>query len=98
MTDLPIACTLTPAQYQDRTADLSALASRALRSRERTAEGERLTFAHSAEVERELGAAVAAEASCCAFLRMDLRRHDDRLILEIAGPREARPVIAELFA
>ena len=55
-------------------------------------------FADSAETERELRAAIAAEASCCAFLRMDLARTDDGLVLDIAGPQDARPIIAELFA
>jgi hypothetical protein len=32
---------------------------------------------------------VAAEASCCPFLTLELR---------ITGPDEARPIIAELFA
>jgi hypothetical protein len=94
----PIACTLSPGQYKDRTSDLAALAARALRSREPTPDGERLTFEDSAETERELRAAIAAEAGCCAFLRMDLQRADDRLVLDIAGPRDARPIIAELFA
>ena len=94
----PIACTLTPGQYQDRTGELTALAGRALRSREQTADGERLTFADSEDTERELRAAIAAEASCCAFLRMDLQRRPEGLVLDIAAPREARPIIAELFA
>jgi len=96
--DAPIACTLTPAQYQSRAADLSSLGERALRSREPTDRGERLTFEAGDEIERELRAAVAAEASCCSFLTMDLERHDDGLVLDISGPPEARPIIAELFA
>ena len=94
----PIACTLSPGRVPDRTGELAALAARALRSREQTADGERLVFTDSAESERELRAVIAAEASCCAFLRMDLTRTDDGLVLDIAGPQDARPIIAELFA
>jgi hypothetical protein len=94
----PIACTLSPDQYKDRTNELAGLTARALRSREPTADGERLTFTDSADTERELRAIIAAEASCCAFLRMDLQRVDDGLVLDIAGPQDARPIIAELFA
>jgi len=94
----PIACTLTPDRYKERTDALAALAARALRSREQTADGARLTFADGEDVERELRDVIAAEASCCAFLRMDLRRRDGALVLDIAGPEDARPVIAELFA
>jgi hypothetical protein len=94
----PIACTLSPGRYKSRTNDLAAIGARALRSREQTADGERLTFEDSAETERELRAAIAAESRCCAFLRMDLQRADDALVLDIAGPQDARPIIAELFA
>ena len=96
--DQPIACTLGATQYEDRTRELTALAERALRSRRRTADGERLVFADSAEIERELRSVIAAESSCCAFLRMDLARRDEGLVLDIAGPQDARPIIAELFA
>jgi hypothetical protein len=96
--ETPVACTLTPAQYRIRTADLAALAQRALRSREQTQRGERLTFDAGDDVRRDLETAVAAEASCCSFLSMDLREDGDRLVLDISGPQDARPIIAELFA
>ena len=96
--DAPIACTLTPGQYRTRCSDLADLGERALRSREPTDTGERLTFERTDEIERELHDAVAAEAECCSFLRMDLHRHADRLVLDIAGPEDARSLIAELFA
>jgi hypothetical protein len=96
--DAPIACTLTPGEYLSRTRDLSGLAKRALLRREPIDGGERLTFADSPAVERELSAAVAAEASCCAFLTMRLDRRDAGLVLDVTGPADARPIIAELFA
>jgi hypothetical protein len=96
--DQAIACTLTAAQYRQRTRDLADLAARTLRSREPTAEGERFVFDGGEDNERTLRAAVAAEARCCAFLRMDLRRSGDALVLDVAGPDAAKPVIAELFA
>jgi hypothetical protein len=74
------------------------VAARALRSREQTAGGERLVFTDSPETERALRAVIAAESSCCAFLRMELERADGGLVLDIAGPQDARPIIAELFA
>jgi hypothetical protein len=94
----PIACTLGPDQYRDRTGELAALAARALRSRERTPDGERLIFTDSEDTEHRLRAVIAAESSCCAFLRMDLARGDEGLVLDIAGPQDARPIITELFA
>ena len=93
----PIACTLTPDGYATRSAELSALAARALLSREPIDGGERLTFADGPRVEHELRAAIAAEASCCAFLTMTVRRTGARLVLDVTGPAGAEPIIAELF-
>jgi hypothetical protein len=94
----PIACTLGPTGLADRTAQLRELADGALRSREPLNDGERLTFAPGPETERRLRAAVAAEASCCSFLRMVLRAEADALVLDITGPAGAQPIIAGLFA
>ena len=96
--DQPIACTLTAERYRGRTQDVNALACRALRSREPLAGGVRLEFDAGAETERELRALVAAEAERCAFLRMEIRDGNDALILEVTGPADAQPIIAELFA
>jgi len=93
--DIPIACTLDIRDYAARVDALSALAAEALRSREPTPRGERLVFAPDAE--RRLRDVIAAEAACCPFLRLDLRRERDALVLEISGPEYARPVIAALF-
>ncbi len=96
--DAPIACTLGPEDLRARTRDLAGLARRALRSRAPIDGGVRLTFARGAEVERELRAAVSAEASCCSFLTMTLRRADGALVLDVPGPQAEGPVIAQLFA
>jgi hypothetical protein len=95
--DTPIACSLTAAQYRDRTADLAQLAERHLLAREPIAGGARLTLARSEAVEREIEAANAAEAACCPFLGFALQRHDERLVLDVTGPADAQPIIAELF-
>jgi hypothetical protein len=93
----PIACSLSRDQYGDRIGELSGLAGRALRRREPTTHGERLTFGAAEQIDRELRAAIAAEASCCPFLHMELARKGDELVLDIEGPPEAAPIIAELF-
>ena len=95
--DTPIACILTPGQYRDRTADFAALARDGLVTREPTDGGQRLTFARSDEMERRLEAAIVAEAACCPFLTFDLERRPEHLVLDIRGPEDAKPVIAELF-
>lgn len=96
--DQPIACTLQPDQLADRKDQLSELARRALRSRAPIADGERLVFAPGAETEERLREAIAAEAACCSFLRMELHAAADALVLDVTGPPEAEPLIAALFA
>lgn len=93
----PIACSLPPGQYRARTAELAALAARALRSRAPIDGGERLVFGGDDGVERELRAAIAAEARCCSFLTMRLERSGGQLTVDVTGPAEAQPVIAKLF-
>ena len=96
--DAPIACSLTPGEHANRTRALSTLAARALTSRLPIDGGQRLTFTDVPAVERELRAAVAAEAACCSFLTMTLQRVDGAVVLEITGASEAQPIIAALFA
>jgi hypothetical protein len=95
--DAPVACSLAPGEYRSRTAGLSSLAARARTARASIDGGERLTFIDVPTIERELRAAVAAEASCCSFLTMSLQRADGTLVLDITGPAQARPIIAALF-
>jgi hypothetical protein len=92
----PIACTLTAAQYRERTDDIARLACAALRDRRRIDGGVRLTF--DAAARERLEAFVAAERECCPFLTMDLRTAGDELVLEVTGPEAAAPIIAELLA
>ena len=96
--DAPVACTLTPADYRRRAAELSSLAARSVAERASIDGGQRLSFIDIPALERELLATIAAEAQCCAFLRMTLSRAADRLVLDITGPAEAQPIIDELFA
>lgn len=93
----PIACSLTPTQAEERVEQTAALARHALRRREPIADGQRLHFEDNREIEAELRHVIAAEAECCLFLELRLRRVDEGLELDITGPAEARPVIEGLF-
>jgi hypothetical protein len=94
----PIACTLSAADYAARAQDTGELAARALRSRQPIADGTRLIFDADPQTERDLRELIAAEAQCCAFLRMELTAEADALVLDVTGPADAQPIIAELFA
>jgi hypothetical protein len=93
----PIACSLTADQYAHRTAEASDLARRALRERRPLPGGARLIFDADTDTARELRALVTAEAQCCPFLRMDLDETEGGLQLDVTGPEDAQPIIAEIF-
>ena len=94
----PIACTLSADDYATRRDDIARIVRDALRSRETLAGGARLTFAASDDTERDLRAVIAAEGKCCSFLRLELGREAEVLRLDVTGPDDAQPIIAELFA
>jgi hypothetical protein len=98
MTDLPIACTLTPDAMTDRLAFIDALTTHALLARERTESGLRVRLRDTAQIEQRVRELIAAESACCAFLAFQLERKGGELLLEITGPAEARPVIELFFA
>ena len=98
MSDLPIACTLTADAMTDRLAFIDTLSNDALIARETTESGLRVRLRDGEDVERRVRELIAAESSCCAFLRFDLERTDGELVLAIDGSDDARPVIDLFFA
>src|SRR3712207_5907742 len=62
MTDLPIACTLTPGAMTDRLAFIDKLRSDALVSREATPSGLRVRLRGGDDVERRVRELIAAES------------------------------------
>ena len=50
------------------------------------------------DIEQRTRELVAAESKCCAFLDFELGRENGYLVLDIAGPEDARPVIDMFFA
>jgi hypothetical protein len=97
MRELPIACSLDASGLEARARELAELGSSSLIGHQRDGGAHLLRFRFSPEVERRLGAAVAAEAECCPFLMLTVGRDGDRLDLRIEGPGDAQPV-ADLLA
>ena len=95
---LPIACTLTPGGMTARLALIDALAADGLIARTPTESGLRVRLRDTPEIERRTRELVEAESQCCAFLEFTLGRDDGDLVLDIAGPQDARPVIELFFA
>jgi hypothetical protein len=98
MPDLPVACTLSPDGMSARLALIDALASDGLLDRTATAAGVRVRLRDTPDVERRTRELIAAESACCEFLDFALARDGGDLVLDITGPRDARPVIDMFFA
>jgi hypothetical protein len=98
MTDLPIACTLSPDGLTARLALIDALAGDGLLQRTPTDAGVRVRLRDTPDIEQRVRELVAAESACCAFLDFHLGREDGVLVLDISGPDDARPVVEMLFA
>jgi hypothetical protein len=98
MPDPPIACTLSPDGMTARLALIDALAADGLLDRTPTASGLRVRLRDTPDIERRTHELVAAESACCAFLDFALSRDGGDLVLDISGPRDARPVIEMFFA
>jgi hypothetical protein len=98
MPDPPIACTLTLDGMTARLALIDALAADGLLDRTPTDSGLRVRLRDSPEIVDRTRELIAAESRCCAFLDFTLGRDGGDLVLDIAGPQDARPVIEMFFA
>jgi hypothetical protein len=98
MPDLPIACTLSPDGMTARLALIDVLAADGLLDRTPTESGIRVRLRDTPDIERRTRELVAAESACCAFLDFELDRENGDLVLDISGPKAARPVIDMFFA
>ena len=99
MTELPVACTLTPEALRARRAGLLSDLLRRAEGREDLPEGLRLRFAPTAEILATIARAVEAERHCCRFLRFAITVEPDGgpVVLELTGPPGTAEFLAGLF-
>lgn len=93
---LPIACSLDAAELSARLDAMAELGDDALLDSRVAGRRAELRFAARAGVRDRLDAIVAAEARCCAFLAMRVAEERDTVVLTIAAPEGAEPVLEEL--
>lgn len=96
MTELPVACTLDAEEYPQRLARMASLGERALLAADDGGRVATLRFRPDSETHAELRAIVAAEAQCCAFLKMDISLAGEELVLAIEAPEGAEGVLAAI--
>jgi hypothetical protein len=101
MNEIPIACTLDPAQMRRRGEDIRAIGRRALAAVERGERQVTLRFRPAHETRERVEALVAAEAECCAFLDFTVAEEQGAILVTIVSPPAGEPVmheLADLFA
>jgi hypothetical protein len=98
MIDRPIACTLRPAEFENRAEAWRALIEGWLIERQRIAGGLRLVFERSPGVAEAAGELLSLEAECCPWLHSQLIDDDQRLLMDLrADQPEAAGAIVALF-
>ena len=99
MTELPIACTLTPEALRTRREGLLMDLVRRAERREDLSDGLRLRFAPSSETITLIARAIEAERHCCRFLRFGVTVEPDGgpVFLELTGPAGTREFVSALI-
>ncbi len=95
-TELPLACSLSPIDLPARLAQIAELGRDALVDAELGATRATLRFAAGTGVRDRVASIVAAEAACCAFLTMRVSDEPGAVVLDIAAPADAEPVLHDL--
>jgi hypothetical protein len=95
--DIPIACALDKAQFEERKALVDRLAQRAT-DRKVIPSGFALRFGRESGLLSQLASFIEVERACCPFLtfRIDVRPGDS-VWLELTGPAAAQEIIRELI-
>jgi hypothetical protein len=91
-----LACTLDPAQMQQRGDDLRALGRAGLAAVERGERRVTLRFRPDPAIRERVERIVAAESRCCAFLDFTLADEEDATVVTIAAPDGGEPLMHEL--
>lgn len=97
--ELPIACSLTDPEFQQRRADLLKTFQEALLETKELDDGYAYRFPSSANWIAELAQLITFERECCPFLRFNLRLEpaNGPLWLELTGPEGTKVFLQSLF-
>jgi hypothetical protein len=99
MTQIPIACTLSPDALQARRDELLADLLHRAEHHELTEDGLRVRYTAGTDTVAALARVVDAERHCCRFLRFVITVEPDEgpVLLELSGPAGTRDFLAGLL-
>src|SRR5688572_21069122 len=95
--DLPIVCTLSEAELQERRRTILAEVRDAVLKTTSIHEGYVYEFARTPEILERLARLVALESQCCRFLSFKIlvAAGGENAQLEVTGPGQAKAMIAD---
>jgi hypothetical protein len=99
VSDLPIACTLSPAALKARREGQLSKLWQAARSHEELPDGLRLQFTATDNLLATIAETIDAERQCCRFLRFGITVEPDGgpITLELTGPSGTREFLSALL-
>ena len=99
MTDLPVACSLMPAELQERRRTLLLKIRSVVSEVTELENGFRYQFPIDGDVLSELTKLIQLEHQCCPFrtFRLTIEAGTDLVSLEMAGPRGTKDFLTEVF-
>ena len=99
MADLPIMCTLPPAELAAHAMALLPGVVKRARARSEIEHGYRLEFAASSETLHAIVEMIDAERQCCRFLRfrLDVEAGERSITLDVTGPAGTPEFLTDLF-
>ena len=96
--ELPIACSLSAAEFPARMAQMAELGRDALVDARVDGAHAQLRFVAGEAVRERVERFVEAESRCCAFLTFALADTPGEMVVSIDAPMDAEGVLAELVA
>ena len=99
VTELPVACSLMPAELQERRRGLLAKVRAATSEVTELDDGFRYEFPLAGEVLGEITKLIQLERQCCPFLtfRLTIQAGADSVSLDLTGPPGTKEFLAETF-
>jgi hypothetical protein len=95
--DLPIACTLSAAELEERKSTILNSVRSAVLGRTPVPQGYRYEFSNCGATSQEIRRLVELERQCCQFLSFNVTENENTIRLDVIGQPAALAVIEDLF-
>jgi hypothetical protein len=95
--DVPVACSLTPADLTAQAGCWQRLAAQSMTERTETADGIRLWFRPGPGAEEELRALAAVETECCPWADWTVQASEGHLMLDVRSSGAGIAALQAMF-